>query len=99
MSSCEREILRIYFVRQNADKSFTGLNNEDTNIFWDGELTKQSTNFNLTQPTYFHINRYIYNSDLPALYFVYFYKTYFSNVLYNLHFIRLIRRLHVNGES
>jgi hypothetical protein len=24
---------------------FTGLNNEDTNIFWDGELTKLSANF------------------------------------------------------
>ena len=24
---------------------FTELNNEDTNIFWDGELIKQSANF------------------------------------------------------
>ena len=39
---------------------------------------------------------------MQSLYFVYFYENvllYFSNVLYLHFFLRLMRRLHVNGES
>jgi len=53
----------LYFPCSSEHKMFllfTGLNNEDTNIFWDGELTKQSATNNLLSC------KPVYNMDLQA---------------------------------
>jgi hypothetical protein len=39
-------LIAVISIRQTSEKQPTyNINIEDTNIFWDGELTKQSANF------------------------------------------------------